>query len=307
MLTLLLGMALPALLELIYDWMLGRVVANGGAATALDLNLKGSLGNWYSTLSLLAAAAAAMIVYSVRRHRIDDYQGRYRIWLWAAGCWFLLATDQAASLREGFRELMIGLTGSRLLGCGDIWWASLYTLLLGSVGSRLMIDMRPNWPAMASLALAGIVAGLATAMRLGWTWLEPGKHEVMLRAGVEMGGSLLVLATMGLQARHVIFDAEGLLPTCDAAAEDEGDLETVDDVDRSDLSAGGERWLKIDAAHAKPHPPSRGKQARSVPAATALVSHPPNLPPAQRKLTKAERKALKQRLLREREEREQRK
>ena len=302
---LLAGIATPAGLELAYDWMLGRVAASGTLPASLDLNVKGSLGNWYSTLSLLAAAAAAMIVYSVRRHRVDDYQGRYRIWLWAAACWFLLATDQAASLREGFRQLMISLTGSRLFGCGDIWWASVYTLMLGSVGSRLMMDMR-ELAGHGVVGVAGIVSGLAMAMRLGWTLLEPGKFEIMLRAGIEMGGSLLVLATMGLHARHVIFDAEGLLPTCEADADDEDDLDRADAFEHHGLSAGGDAWLTIDSAHTKPHPPSRGRQTRAVPAAATPASHAPILPPVQRKLTKSERKALKQRLLRERMEREQR-
>ncbi len=302
-LTLLLSIALPAVLEAAYDWMSGRAIPNLPLPTSLDLNLKGSLANWYSTLTLLVAAATALIVYSVRRHRIDDYQGRYRIWLWAGACWFLLATDQAASLREGFRQLMVGLTGSRLFGGGDIWWASLYTLLLGSVGSRLMIDMRPNWPAMGSLALAGIVSGLAMAMRLGWTWLEPGKHEVMLRAGLEMGGSLLVLTTMALHARHVIFDAEGLLSLADAEATEEDELATDEDGARSSRIASGDGWLKVDAAHSKPHPPARSKRPRATPA--AAVSHSLAPAPVQRKLTKAERKALKQRLLRERMQREQ--
>jgi hypothetical protein len=302
MLALLAGLALSTGLELVYDWMAGHYAASGTLPAALDLNSKGSLGNWYSSLILLAAASVALIVYSVRRHRIDDYQGRYRIWLWAAACWFLLATDQAASLREGFRELMIGLTGSRLFGCGDIWWASVYTLLLGSVGSRLIIDMRANWPAMISLVLAGMVSGLAMAMRLGLTWLEPGKHEIMLRAGIEMGSSLLVLATMCLHARHVIFDAEGLLPSSEADADEESDLEADEDFERRDLPGGGDAWLKIDSAHVKPHPTSHSKVSRAAP---APVSRTSDLPPVQRKLTKAERKALKQRLLRERMEREQ--
>ena len=129
-------------LEASYAWMAGRVANGAAAVAALDLTAKGSLGCWFSSLALLAASMAAILVYCIRRHRVDDYQGRYRIWLWAAACWFLMATDQAASLREGFRDLMIALTGTPLLGDGTLWWAILYALILGAVGSRLAMDMR---------------------------------------------------------------------------------------------------------------------------------------------------------------------
>ena len=72
-------------LEASYAWMLDRVADGGAPVAALDLAAKGSLGCWFSSLLLLAAAAVAILVYAVRRHRTDDYQGRYRIWLWAAG------------------------------------------------------------------------------------------------------------------------------------------------------------------------------------------------------------------------------
>ena len=80
-----------------------RAAATGAAmVTALDLSAKGSLGCWFSSLLLLAASAAAMMIYSLRKHRADDYEGRYRVWLWAAGCLVFAATDEAASLREAF-------------------------------------------------------------------------------------------------------------------------------------------------------------------------------------------------------------
>ena len=39
-------------------------------------------------LTLILAGLAAVLVYTVRRYKTDDYRGYYRIWLWAAMCWF---------------------------------------------------------------------------------------------------------------------------------------------------------------------------------------------------------------------------
>ena len=77
---------------------------------------------WFSSMTLAMAAMVAVLVYTVRRHRKDDYQGRYRVWLWAAACFMLMSLDETASLHEGFKEMMTLLTGSAIFGDGSIWW-----------------------------------------------------------------------------------------------------------------------------------------------------------------------------------------
>ena len=106
---------------------LGRGTPARPGVAAFDLGGKGSLAAWFSSLMLLAASLVAVLVYTVRRHRMDDYRGRYRVWLWAALCWFLMATDAAASLHEGFRDLMTAAhrhsaAGRRLDLVGDRLW-----------------------------------------------------------------------------------------------------------------------------------------------------------------------------------------
>lgn len=306
---LLAGVGLLAGLEFVYAWMLDRVAAGGASVVALDLASKGSLGCWFSSLMLLTASATAILVYIVRRNRVDDYQGRYRIWLWAAACWFLLATDQAASLREAFRELMIDLTGARLLGDGSIWWAIFYVALLGAVGSRLVMDMRPNWPAIAALSLAGAAFGLAIMIRLGWIAPESSADEVMFRVGAVMSGNLLLLAAMSLHARHVLLDAEGLLPQRESRSAKQEQSDEADQPAEENAASSGDKWLKIDPPHSTPQPPLRRSALPSTtPIGAAVSSSTPNplLSPVHRKLTKGERRALKERLLRERLERQRR-
>ena len=306
---LLTGVGMLAGLEFAYAWMLDHVAAGGASVAALDLAAQGSLGCWFSSLMLLTASATAILVYTVRRNRVDDYQGRYRIWLWAAACWFLLATDQAASLREAFRELMIGLTATRLLGDGSIWWAIFYIALLGAVGSRLWMDMRPNWPAIAALSMAGAAFGLAIMIRLGWIAPASSADEVMFRMGALMSGSLLLLAAMSLHARHVLLDAEGLLPQRESRSAEQEQRDEADEPAEENALSSGDKWLKIDPPHSTPQPPLRRSALPSttpIGAAVSLSTSNPLLSPVKRKLTKGERRALKERLLQERLERQRR-
>ena len=116
----------------------------------------GSLGNWLSSLLLLLATFYAVLNYTIRRHKTDDYHGRYRAWLWAAACWFLMATDTAASLHQGVRDVLIAMTGARITGDGSIWWLCPAAVLLGLVSSRLLIDMRPCKTASAAFFLRSL-------------------------------------------------------------------------------------------------------------------------------------------------------
>ncbi len=293
--------AMLAGLEAADAWMCGRAADGGTRLTALDITAKGSLACWFSSLLLLAAAVLAVLIYAVRRHRTDDYQGRYRIWLWAAGCWLLMATDQAASLREAFQAAMIGLTGTPLLGDGTLWWVAVYVLVFGAVGSRLLLDMRPSKLSISALLAAALAQGLAMAGRLGWISLGDGLRAVMFQAGSEMAGNLMLLAAMALHARYVLLDAEGLLPRREQAAED---VENEADDEEAATPVDTGRWTKIDPPHATPQPAFQRAATSATPNVPLLGTSSAAPAPVSRKLTKAERKALKERLLHERMERE---
>jgi hypothetical protein len=301
------GVTIITGLEALYAWMpQWAAVTTDGRIAAFDLDSEGSLGAWFSALVLLAAALVALLVYSVRRYKTDDYHGHYRIWLWAAMCWFLMATDESASLHEGFKELMALLTGTRLLGDGSIWWVVPYFFLLGAVGSRLLVDMRHCRPSSAALVATAVCYALAVAAQLELIFRDLGAREVMFEEGAEMVGNLLLLLAMALHARYVILDAEGLLPRRAARADDqldgaEADEETVEDeleeASPAKPAAAAPRRVAVDPPHVAPHP--LFQTSTPVPAPAAGPS------PVNRKLTKQERKALKMRLLRERQQREQ--
>jgi hypothetical protein len=296
-----LATAMIAGLEAAYARVVQHAAAGATPVAALRIDAKGSLACWFSSLMLLASSVAALLVYSIRRHRTDDYRGRYRVWFWAAGCLFLMATDQAASLREGFRDLMTWLTGTSLFADGALWWIAVYAFLWIAVCSRLVADMRPSRLSIAALLAAAIAHGLVLADRLGWVFVEAGPREGMFRAGSEMAGNLLLLAAMLFHARYVLLDAEGLLPHRERVAKEPEETKAQPSAseEAKPRLSGGSRWTKIDPPHAAPPPAYQRAATPAVASVSATVPSPVN-----RKLTKAERKALKERLLHERLERQ---
>jgi hypothetical protein len=302
-------------LEISYCWMMERAAAGGKIIAALDISAKGSLACWLSSMALLAASFAAILVYGVRRHRTDDYQGKYRIWTWVSIGLLLMATDQAASLREGFRDLMIAATGMTLSGDGTLWWVGFYALAWLALGSRVLLDMRPSVLSMGSFVAATIAHALVMADRMGWIFTGSGMREVLVRSGCEMAGNFLLLAAMGFHARYVLLDAYGLLPLRERKQKEPKPSEsTKDKPPEKEVihSAGDGRWLKFDPPHETPKPATPREVPASTPAtisaakASPSISAPATDSSAQHKLSKVERKALKEKLLRERQEREKR-
>ena len=296
-LWLLAGITAVVGLEALYAWMpeLAPMTTDGRVA-ALDLDGEGSLAAWFSSVVLVLACLTAVIVYTIRRFKTDDYQGYYRIWLWAAMCWLLMSIDEASSLHEGFKEMMTRATGTPLMGDGSIWWVVPYAFLLGAVGSRLLLDMRSCRLSTAAILAAAGCYVLAVVTQLGWILPESGARGVMLEEGAEMIGNLLLLLAMGLHARYVVLDAEGLLPSRKVKSDDA--LEEEEEEEESSSDAG--EWIKVDSAHAT-HQPVLKRTGR---VAKAAVKDEPEESPVRRKLTKAERKALRKRLVQQQLQRE---
>lgn len=214
-----LGLAVIGGLEALYFYM-PRLAehASDGRIAAFDLDGEGSLGAWFSSFTLLGASVLSLIVLLVRRQRMDDYHGRYRVWFWAALLFFVMSVDEAASLHEGFKEMMTGLIGYRLAGDGSLWWVIAYGLFGGVIGLRVVLDLRRCRGAFTSLALAAVSYAAAVVVQLEWVLAQLGAQAVMVEEGLEMGGNLFLLLGLGLYARYAILEVQGLIPITEKPA-----------------------------------------------------------------------------------------
>jgi len=74
----------------------------------LPLSLGGSrnLAHALASTLLLIASLMSILIYSLRRHRVDDYHGRYRLWIWAAlACLVASCAGSGRPGRSGSRHL----------------------------------------------------------------------------------------------------------------------------------------------------------------------------------------------------------
>lgn len=322
---LLAGFGIIGLLVGLYLWMQssGHPV---GQIAALDLADRGSVATWFSSLVLALAAAAAALVFTVRRHRLDDYRGHYRIWLWSAICWLLLSVDATANLHDGFGQIMVWLTGTRLFGESSTWWLVVFGFVIAAVSLRLVVDMRHCWPSAGALVATGVCFAISLAFhfrcvpvgQLKWPPVEDAVRAVAINKAAMLCGSFLILMAMIWHARYVLLDAEGLLPRRRRRRGRTSD--EVYMVDEGELLSGGGRTVRVHPPHGVVLSPS-DVVAVETPGMTPVMASTPTVVvaptgrggaplstavggvPVERRLTKQEKKALKARLERMRAER----
>jgi hypothetical protein len=216
-LLLLLGLAGLAAIEAIHIHAV-TLPLEGGAAhlAALDATERGSLAAWYSSALLAAAAALALVVFGIRAHRVDDYRGRYRIWLWTAAALLWLSLDAATRIHDslGLAVTILAdkqvLTASLAAGC-TMTWIAIYAILFGTLGLRLAVEIWPSRLSFTALLTSSVLYFWAALLRLEILAAPASMVTGVLESTITMLAHFALLASVGLFARHVYLDATGRL------------------------------------------------------------------------------------------------
>jgi hypothetical protein len=314
------GLVVIVGLEVAYLWQpaLARLTSASQAAV-IDLAGHDGLANWFSALLLGTTGLAAVLVYTLRRHRVDDYHGRYRVWLWAAALFCLLSIQQTTALAALGETLTAGLLARWGLADPTRVWQIFLLSLLGLFGLRMLVEMRRSLAAGAAWSAAALCAVLAWCLWQSQLSLGSETLNVMAAAGSQLLAHLLALTAIGLFARHVMLDAEGLIPVVRRRKLESSGRRS----DRSTAAPGDARFADP-PQKPKPHPPLRtdlpgGREGAGRPGGDVPLRPPASAaPPAaarpaddadedddstadaqDQRLSRAERKRLKRELRRQ--------
>jgi hypothetical protein len=161
---------------------------------------------------LSAAAFQGIQIYRLRRHKTDDYRGRYRVWTWFPLLLLAMASGVATGVQRELTTVLVGL----IWGDDALALASRLPLVLVLlwllVAGRLSLEMRPNRWSLGYLAAAtiGYVSGVIVAQ----IHVQP-INEILLdliSSTLLMAGHLGVFIAVLSFGRHVYLDSQGLLP-----------------------------------------------------------------------------------------------
>jgi hypothetical protein len=227
---------------LIVTLLLGIAVAGGAQATIqfsepMAASLPGSpspqvlsriaAGStaWTSAIALLLCAMLAKLIHSLRRHRVDDYAGRYRVWRWVI--WGALAASANATVGFGqaISALCIAATGKSLSATGAEWWLVPLVMTTAWIGVRLMMEISESRSSLVFTLGAAICYAVAGASALGWSPVNV--WAALIVSGLPLVGHTLALAGMMVFGRYVVLDVQGLIEHKRKTASENKPKETV--------------------------------------------------------------------------------
>ncbi|MCC6492166.1 MAG: hypothetical protein IT424_04005 [Pirellulales bacterium] len=182
----------------------------GLSAEAL-VQLADSVVAWLSAIGLLAAALLARLVYSLRKHRVDDLQGRYRVWKWVAWAAALGSLNAVADLQRLFAAALAGATGWSLTSSGAEWWLAPLGVAGAWLLARTSVELRECRTAWALTIAAGAWYAAAAVGALGGAAATLGAWNDALSRTAPLVGHAFTLAALMKFARYVVLDVQGLI------------------------------------------------------------------------------------------------
>jgi hypothetical protein len=197
-------------LEALYGYLaLGRTALSIAQLPAVDLAARGNVGDWFCACLLLGAAGIGILIYLIRRHRADDYRGRYRMWYWAVPLLVVASVDRVADLQTSLRTAVLVMAGIADYAQATLLWSAAVAVIGAAVTVRLAVEMRA-----CRLAVGGLLAALVCLMArqpaaLAWLLPAPCVFRTMCVAGLAFLSSIQLLLALSLYARHVHRDARG--------------------------------------------------------------------------------------------------
>jgi hypothetical protein len=208
----LLGAAATAVTAALHYFALPIAASRGMySSAAFDLTARGNLTEWLAAVVLFMASGFCILTYSIRRHRIDDYRGRYRVWLGAGLACLVLSANSVTGLHEVLADVLTRATGWSALRDGAAWWIAIAGLPLAWIFARVLLDVRECRIAAALLMGAGVCYGISAASFLGYGPAEDAQIQPIVTAAPLMLGHWLLFTAIVANARFVVLDAQGLV------------------------------------------------------------------------------------------------
>jgi len=207
-----LGLSVGILAELAahYSASLTSIVPAISAAEITDV-FANQLAIWASATMLLVAACYTKLIYSLRRHRVDDFRGRYRIWRIAGWAAVALSLNTVVGVHSIVARVLGHFTGWSVLSGNAGWWLAAAAIVGGLLLLKLILDVAECRSAAFAYMLAMGCFVAAAASSAGWSPAWAASWPDTMARVSPLAGNLLLLVGSLLFARYVVLDVQGLI------------------------------------------------------------------------------------------------
>lgn len=177
----------------------------------IDLNQTGNLAAWFTSVAYGGAGILATIIYGLRRFRLDDYAGHYRLWLFVVPSLFLASICSVVPLHEIWSLVCARLAGGTATnGLTKLWWVAPAILAIVGVGGRVFFEIKRNRFCLAA-GITGIVSLSACLLAKSSYLSITGVDDSLLIWGTQMLGAAALALCCLLYARQMLLEIEGVL------------------------------------------------------------------------------------------------
>ncbi len=131
-------------------------------AVAMDVGHSRSIAAWLSSQLWLLCLAATVLTFQLRKHKLDDYNGEYRLWSWLVLTCLVASIDATTDITQLFASALNRWTQLNLGWSGPAVVDSTLAVLVGMLGLRMCTELK-SVPLSLVLWLSGLVAWAASA------------------------------------------------------------------------------------------------------------------------------------------------
>ena len=178
----------------------------GHLRRCLGLHEQATLAGWLTQVYLLLAAATALVVRSLHRHRRDQFKNRSRVWGCLATVWIAAALATAVPVGPAVAAALLTLTATPFGPHGLGWWATCGATGLLLTVPLAILRMRERLPTAAPLGMGLVLWAGATAC----IWQSANDPRLLQAANASwLVGSSLILMAMLVAVRSSLREITG--------------------------------------------------------------------------------------------------
>jgi hypothetical protein len=258
----------------------------GAPSSALLSSVAAGATAWTSAVVLLLCAMLAKLIYSLRRHRVDDYAGRYRVWRWIAWGAFLASVNATVGIGQTIAALCMAATGKSLTANGAEWWLAPLAVVSAWIAVRLAFEIGESRSSLVFMLGAATCYAAAGVAALGWSPANVWASVIV--GALPLAGHTLALAGLMIFGRYVVLDVQGLIEHKPRPVRVKAPQKRAESAPAVKLAA-----TPVQAAAAKSVAQTQRPTASDASDEEAWDSDADDTEEPGRRLSKAERKALR--------------
>ena len=180
-------------------------------ATTMPLHLMGAgtLSAWCGSLLLAFSSLVSLVIFSVRRHKVDDYRGRFGMWLTVALACMLASADASTGLHAMVNAGMTKMTGYQPFRWSGSWWAFVGGLLGIYLVVRIVVDAWRSRVTVGCTFATVAIYWISSLFFYRVLRLDSDQSDMMAHTSLLMFGHVMLAFSLLTYARSVYREAAG--------------------------------------------------------------------------------------------------